>query len=448
MQKTRAPKLKNIIVTSLLSLTAVHLTGCQSFSGLFPDKPETAIPVATPIEHKTIASHEFNLSKDQGIVGAMAAVNTRENDTLSDIARHYGLGYNDITIANPSIEPWTPKADSRVLLPLRFIVPDAPRKGIVLNLANMRMFYYPKKQPNKVFTYPVGIGRQGWSTPMGLTHIADKKANPTWSVPESIQREHAEKGAPLPKFVRSGPDNPLGYYAMRLGFSGYLIHGTNKPYGIGMQVSHGCVQLYPEDIKDLFAKAYVGMDVRITHQPYLTAWDANKMLYLEAHEPLDKWIRNKPQLQKKLLSKLRQISTKSKVNIDWKKVDRILARSDGIPTPILANSPDVVEISKNAMQMAHPGRLFEQPIIGELKDSDWSILVATFDDETKAQEMAAMLNHQGPTIPARKVKKNESYQVIAGPFKNKSEVKAVAKRIRIDFEMSVEPLEPRLISKR
>lgn len=417
-------------------------------SGFFPDHTETAVtPAIVPTEHQTIATHEFTLSKDQEMVGTMAAVNTRENDTLSDIARHYGLGYNDITIANPSIEPWTPKHNSRVLLPLRFIVPDAPHKGIVLNLANMRMFYYPRKKTDKLFTYPIGIGRQGWNTPMGLTRIADKKANPTWTVPDSIQREHAEKGAPLPKLVRAGPDNPLGYYAMHLGFPGYLIHGTNKPYGIGMQISHGCVQLYPEDIKDLFDKATVGMEVRITHQPYLTAWD-NNMLFLEAHEPLEKWIRNKAQLKKQLLKKLNKISSKTNSTIDWKKVDRIIERSDGIPTPILVNSPDIVDISKSAMQMAHPDRLFEQPLIAELKESDWSILVATFDDEDKAQEMAAMLNHQGPTIPARKVKKDDSYQVIAGPFKSKSEVKAVAKRIKVDFEMSVEPLEPRLLSKK
>jgi L,D-transpeptidase ErfK/SrfK len=433
--------LKNFALTFSLLPGLFMLSGCQTLSGLFPEKTETVEAPALPIEHQTIATHEFPLSKGQEIVGAIAAVNTKENDTLSDIARHFGLGYNDISIANPSIEPWTPKSNSRVLLPLRFIVPDAPRKGIVLNLANMRMFYYPKNQPNKLFTYPIGIGRQGWNTPMGVTRIADKKANPTWAVPESIQREHAEKGAPLPKVVRSGPDNPLGYYAMHLGFPGYLIHGTNKPYGIGMQISHGCVQLYPEDIKDLFNKASVGMEVRITHQPYLTAWD-NKMLYLEAHEPLEKWSRSKAQLKKQLLKKLSKIASAANISVDWKKVDRVVDRSDGIPTPILINSPDIWEISKNALQMSHPDRLFEQPVIGELKESDWSILVATFDDEAKAQEMAAMLNHQGPIIPARKIKKNDSYQVIAGPFKNKSEVKAVANRIRIDFEMTVEPLKP------
>ena len=309
----------------------------------------------------------------------------------------------------------------------------------------MRLFYYPKKEPEKVFTYPVGIGRQGWNTPIGLTSIVSKKANPSWVVPESIHQEHAKKGDSLPKVVPAGPDNPLGLYAMRLGFPGYLIHGTNKPYGIGMQISHGCVQLYPEDIEVLFNNASVGMPVRIIHQPYLTAWHQN-MLYLEANEPLSKWANEKARLKKQLIKQLRKISTKRNVAIDWEKVDRIIQRSDGIPTPILTQSPDVTEIAANALELGHPGRLYQQPVVEELKDSDWSVLVASFDNEIEAQKLATMLNHQGPIIPARKIQKDNTYQVIAGPFKNKKEVKAVSKRIRMDFEIKVEPLEPRMVS--
>ena len=441
-KKSTSPvtRLFGVILLSILT------SGCQHLV-FFPDETENiAIHESQPeTESKTIVTHEFQLSDGQNIVGTIAAVNTREDDTLSDIARHFGLGYNDISIANPDIAPWTPEPGSRVLLPLQYILPDAPHKGIVLNLANMRLFYYPKKQPNEVFTYPIGIGRQGWNTPMGSTTIIAKKANPSWVVPESIHQEHAEKGDLLPRVVTAGPDNPLGLYAMRLGFPHYLIHGTNKPYGIGMQISHGCVQLYPEDIEVLFKKAAVGMPVRIIHQPYLTAWDLD-MLYLEANEPLSKWTRDKPRLKKQLLKQLRQISSKKNVSIDWKKVDRSIQRSDGIPTPILTPSPDLVDITANAVQLEHPEQLYQQPVVGELKESDWSVLVASFDSEAEAQELATMLNHQGPIIPARKIKKDNSYQVIAGPFKNKKEVNAVAKRIRMDFEIDVEPLKPRLTS--
>ena len=232
---------------------------------------------------------------------------------------------------------------------------------------------------------------------------------------------------------------------MRLGFPRYLIHGTNKPYGIGMQISHGCVQLYPEDIEVLFKNASVGMPVRIIHQPYMTAWQED-MLYLEANEPLQQWAQDKPRLKKQLLKQLRQVSSKKNVAIDWEKVDSIIERSDGIPTPILTQSPDVTIIAANAVQLEHPEKLYQQPVVGELKDSDWSILVASFDSELEAQELTTMLNHQGPIIPARKIKKNNAYQVIAGPFKNKKEVNAIAKRIRMDFEIDVEPLKPLSIS--
>ena len=134
------------------------------------------------------------------------------------------------------------------------------------------------------------------------------------------------------------------------------------------------------------------------------------------------------------------------LSIDWEKVDRIIQRSDGIPTPILTQSPDVAAIAANAVQLEHPEQLYQQPVVEELKDSDWSVLVASFDNEIEAQQLATMLNHQGPIIPARKIQKNNAYQVIAGPFKNKKEVNAVAKRIRMDFEIDVEPLKPRLVS--
>jgi L,D-transpeptidase ErfK/SrfK len=430
-------------------LLSILTSGCQHLV-FFPDFSENiAIQEENPqkfhSQAETIETHEFQLSDGQTMVGTIAAVNTRENDTLSDIARHFGLGYNDISKANPGIAPWTPEPGSRVLLPSQFILPDTPHKGIILNLANMRLFYYPKQPPDKVFTYPVGIGRQGWNTPMGLTRIVAKKANPSWVVPESIHQEHAEKGDSLPKVVAAGPNNPLGLYAMRLGFPRYLIHGTNKPYGIGMQISHGCVQLYPEDIEVLFKNASVGMPVRIIHQPYLTAWHQD-MLYLEANEPLSKWTPDKSRLKKQLLKQLHQISSKNNVSIDWKKVDSIIQHSDGIPTPILTQSPDLADIAANAVQLEHPEQLYQQPVVGELKDSDWSVLVASFDNEIQAQRLTTMLNHQGPIIPARKVKKDDTYQVIAGPFKNKKEVNAIAKRIRMDFEIEVKPLKPRLVS--
>ncbi len=434
---------KKSVLRVTLVVGLILLSGCQTLSSLFPEDSAAIerYELEAEPQQESLATHEFALPDGNNMVGTIAAIDTRENDALPDIARHYGLGYNDISIANSQVSPWTPAPGSRVLLPLQFILPESPHKGITLNLANMRLFFYPKKQPDKVYTYPVGIGRQGWNTPMGLTSIVAKDANPSWTVPESIHREHAEKGDTLPKVVGAGPDNPLGLYAMRLGIPGYLIHGTNKPYGIGMQISHGCVQLYPEDIEVLFKKATVGMPVRIVHQPYLTAWHQD-MLYLEAHEPLSKWTKEKASLKKQLLRQLHESSDQKRVMVDWQKVENILNRADGIPTPILMESPDTAEIAANAPVLKHPEQFFEQPVVESLKDNDWAIRVASFKDEVQAQKLATMLNHQGPIIPAHKVQKEHAYQVIAGPFKNKAEMKLAVKRLKMDFELDGEPLKP------
>jgi L,D-transpeptidase ErfK/SrfK len=440
------------IVSTFVLLAVSLLSGCRLYSPThfleFPP-PTVTFPPDEVSEQQPkladIATRKFTIPKNRNIVGGPAVISAQDSDSLSDIARHFGLGYTDITLANPGIRPWTPKAGARVLLPLQFILPEAPRKGIVLNLANMRLFYYPSKQPGTLYTYPLGIGREGWNTPLGQTIIVAKKANPAWTPPESIRREHAAKGDPLPAVVLPGPDNPLGKYALSLGFDRYLIHGTNKPYGVGMQVSHGCVRLYPEDIKALFKKTSVGVPVRIVHQPYLAAWDGN-MLYLEAHEPLQKWTGQKERQQKTLLKQLRQTAVKKGASVDWEKVDRILQRADGIPTPILATSPDLPELVTKTPELQHPGHFYGQPVVTELTDRDWAILVADFDNAVMAQQLAVMLNHQGPPIPARKVEKNGSYRVIAGPFKNPKEAKLVAQRIKMDFEMDTQLLQPSIVA--
>ena len=219
LKKTSASLPHTRIALPFVLLAVGLLSGCQLEPTFIDFPPPTiAFPPDTVGERlpkfADIATREFAIAKDHSIVGGLAVISTHDGDTLPDIARHFGLGYNEITIANPSIDPWTPKAGALVLLPLQFILPDAPRKGIVLNLANMRMFYYPPKQPGTLFTYPVGIGREGWNTPLGQTTVVAKKANPTWAPPESIRREHAAKGDPLPAVVPPGPDNPLGKYAL------------------------------------------------------------------------------------------------------------------------------------------------------------------------------------------------------------------------------------------
>jgi len=210
-------------------------------------------------------------------------------DDLLDIARRFDLGQNEILHLNPMVDRWLPKAGTKIQLQSERLLPNAPRMGLVLNLPEFRLYYYPKVKkdtPSFVMTHPISIGRQDWETPLGKTRIIAKKENPTWTPPESIKKEHAEKGEPLPDVVPAGPDNPLGLFAIRLGIPGYLIHSTNKPYGVGMQVSHGCIRMYPEDIARLFPIIKVGTPVTLVNQPIKVGWYQNA-LFIEVHPPLE-----------------------------------------------------------------------------------------------------------------------------------------------------------------
>ncbi len=223
------------------------------------------------------------------IVGKLEVVKAQYDDTMADIARRYSLGQDEIMWANPQVDKWLPGDGTALVLPTRHILPDAPREGLVVNLPEMRLYYYPKTAPGErptVITYPVSVGRMDWSSPLGLTKVSAKAKDPAWYPPASIRAEHAESGDPLPEVVPPGPDNPLGAFALRLGIPGYLIHGTNRPYGVGMRVTHGCLRMYPEDIERLFPGIPVGTPVRLVNQPVKAALIADT-LYLEVHPPLE-----------------------------------------------------------------------------------------------------------------------------------------------------------------
>jgi len=212
-----------------------------------------------------------------------------KDEDLLDIALRYDLGQNEIVQLNPNVDRWLPAMDSVIKLQNTRLLPDSEQNGVILNLPEFRLYYFPKKtegSPASVITHPVSVGRQDWETPLGKTKIIAKKKNPSWRPPESIKKEHAKKGDPLPDVVPAGPDNPLGLYAMRLGIPGYLIHSTNKPFGVGLRVSHGCVRMYPKDIETLFPLIKVGTPVSIINQPVKVGWlDAS--LYIEIHAPLE-----------------------------------------------------------------------------------------------------------------------------------------------------------------
>jgi L,D-transpeptidase ErfK/SrfK len=274
-------------------IPAVLLSGCATFEDFYHAARDRTPPLA-PLEERPrldpISRNYFVLeSPEQTVVGEPQIVFTTADDTFSALAREYGLGYDELVAANPGIDPWLPGADKPVLLPTQYVLPDGPKKGVVLNVASKRLYYFPAVgdgEPVQVITYPVGIGRVGWETPLGDAKVMAKATDPVWYVPWSVRQEHAAAGDPLPSTVPPGPDNPLGRHVLQLDLPGYLIHGTNKPYGVGMRVSHGCVRLYPENIELLYSMIGVGESVRIINEPYLVG-RLNGELYLESHTPLE-----------------------------------------------------------------------------------------------------------------------------------------------------------------
>ena len=283
-----------IVRRAILLVPILALGGCATFDELWSsvggERAAPGVPLdERPVQDPLHANSFELLTPEQGVVGEPQVVFASDTDTLSDLAREYGLGYDEIIAANPDVDPWLPGEDTPIILPTQYVLPDLERQGVVLNIATKRLFYFPPAadgEVQRVLTYPIGIGRVGWETPLGDTTVVSKARDPQWWVPASVRREHAEMGNPLPRVVPPGPDNPLGHRVLKLEMPGYLIHGTNQPYGVGMRVSHGCVRLYPENIELLYELVDIGETVKIINEPYqFGARDG--LLYFEAHAPLE-----------------------------------------------------------------------------------------------------------------------------------------------------------------
>jgi L,D-transpeptidase ErfK/SrfK len=278
------------------------------------------------------------------VFGEDQTVVTVYEDTLYDLARKFSLGSEELIRVNPGVDPWLPGAGKQLVVPGRHILPPGPHEGIVVNLPEHRLYYFPKPKragPIEVITYPVSIGKMDWRTPLGLTHVIGKQKNPTWFPPESVRKEHAEAGDPLPASVPSGPDNPLGLFAMRLaaGNGTYLIHGTNNPIAVGLAVTHGCIRMYPDDVAALFPLIPVGTPVRLINQPVKVAWVDGELL-LEAHPPVDAQGQSFEPNIDQFAELLRAAVGDTTVAIHWDYAREVLQRADGVIATVALEADD------------------------------------------------------------------------------------------------------------
>lgn len=278
------------------------------------------------------SSLTFSLPSKGDVIGKIQKTTARRGESLGMIGRRFDVGVIEMMEANPGVDPWVPGSGTTIIVPTQFILPPGPRKGIVINLAEMRLYYYhPDGQ--RVSTHPIGVGKKhGWGTPTGQGRILSKTKDPAWHPPASIRREHLAKGDVLPAVVPAGPNNPLGRYAFKLSIPGILLHGSNRPGGIGVRSSHGCIRMFPEDIESMYYSVAVGTSIRIIHEPYKVGWHNNK-LYLEAHQPLSEGRFNGSgsitSLQKTI-----QRSLPGTYTINWSTAKQAAKALNGCPTCI------------------------------------------------------------------------------------------------------------------
>jgi len=273
---------------------------------------------------------------DVDLVGKIRITEAREDDTLLDVARRFDIGQDEIVLANPDVDRWLPRAGTKVVIPSRYILPTVDRSGIVLNVPEMRLYYFPPvaaDQQAQVLTYPVSIGRMDWATPIGYTKVLSKSENPSWRPPKSILEEAEARGEPLPDVIPPGPDNPLGNYALRLARPGYLIHSTNKPFGVGMRVTHGCVRMYPEDIETFFPLVPVGTSVHIVDQPVKLGWLFDT-LYIEIHPPLEEKHQDPSVLVEMAADLIYSVKEQRPLVLNREALKEALEKQDGMPVAI------------------------------------------------------------------------------------------------------------------
>jgi L,D-transpeptidase ErfK/SrfK len=370
------------------------------------------------------------LNPDSELVGSLKTVRSRHEDTLIDIARAHGLGYNAIRNANPGVDAWLPGEGSEVVLPRRHILPREHRSGIVVNLPEMRLYDF-SGGTDYIMTYAVSIGRSEWSTPLGTLRVIQRTERPTWTPPASVRQAHAERGEILPARVPPGPDNPLGDFALRLSNPSYLIHGTNWPEGIGMRATHGCIRLGPADIEHLFRRTPVGTPVHFVNEPVKAGWDGDT-LYLEAHPVLEEL-----QEPNNLTPAVRAVVGATGARpaaIDWSAVNRVANARTGIPEPVGSarvatdepTPPVPVEI-QTAMAPAPAAAPSPRMIEAAMLEEGWYVQMGSFSEAGNARRLALRLEEAGfkTHLMSHGSPERTMTRVLVGPEQNADDARAL-----------------------
>ena len=335
------------------------------------------------------------------------SITVDQDQTLLDVARRFNLGQTEIMTLNPKLDRWLIKKGTVVRLPNRRILPDSPHDGITLNIAEYRMYYYPADQSGTVRSYAHGIGRQDWKTPLGKTTVAKKVKDPAWHPPESIRREHAANGDPLPAIVPPGPNNPLGAYALHLNLPGeYRIHGTDidKIFGIGMQITHGCIRMYPEDIEALYRSVPVGTSVYIVKQPIKVGW-LNNTLYLEAHPDLEGEEKTMDERYALALALLKKSNNGELPEFDQVALNQALKDLDGTPVPLYERLPPLEEeipVSEPIVKTSKPAPVLvakiKKPAVAAIAKSSKSGSVTASKNNKQVSATATISKKKEPAI--------------------------------------------------
>jgi L,D-transpeptidase ErfK/SrfK len=325
-------------------MLAVSLAGA-AFAREWSDEVFEGKPTAG---QSFLAVADRDPARAHGVIGSARFYQVQKKDTFLDIARYYDLGYNEIVEANPGIDAWVPPPGQIIQLPTEWVLPDAAYNGVVINIPEMRLFYFHPGGAGTtiVNTFPVGLGRDDWRTPEGKFKIRDKTVNPRWVLPASIKAEHIRDGKPAPDFIAGGaPDNPLGKYRLSLTLPLYGIHGTDIPWGVGMQVSHGCVRLYPEDIERLFPMVKIKTPGEFVYQPVkVGARDGH--IFVEVHKDIYEHLAAPYREALRLLDKFGWRS-----RVDVKRLQRAVLEQSGVAMDITLEA-DVNEVQDETLQPA------------------------------------------------------------------------------------------------